>query len=69
VSDQVFDGGRNAFSLPDLSLPLIDHNVTDRVEKGRHHAQVRDRVHRVARRGDEPLGLATAHDAQEQRSG
>lgn len=45
------------------------NNVTDQVEKGRHHAQLRDRDHRLARRGDDALSLPTAHDGEAQRSG
>ena len=44
------------------------NNVADPIDKGRHHGQVRDRDHRLARRGDDALSLPTAHDGEAQRS-
>jgi len=43
--------------------------VTHPIDKGRHHAQVRDRDHRLARRGDDALSLPATHDGEAQRSG
>jgi len=45
------------------------NKVTGPTDKGRHHAQVRDRDHRLARRGDDAVSLPAAHDGEAQRSG
>lgn len=44
-------------------------DVTEPIDEGKLHAQVRDRNHRLARRCDDALSLPAADDGEAQRSG